>query len=95
MQTESRSLLAAVEAGGTTWVCALAWDDDLGNPFNRFEVETASNPSDTIAKVKGWLREQVKDREIAAVGVASFAVLWNPSRPLQCSLWRDWALAAQ
>ena len=79
MQTEGRSLLAAVEAGGTTWVCALAWGDDLGNPFNRFEVETATNPSDTIGKVKGWLREQVKDREIAAVGVASFGPI-DPRR---------------
>ena len=69
---EERVLVAAVEAGGTTWVAALAWEDDMGAPFERIEVPTTTNPAETISAVRDWLRKQVAAHPVRAVGVASF-----------------------
>ena len=57
-----RVLLAAIEAGGTTWVAALAWEDDMGSPFERLEVPTSAEPAQTISTVRQWLRVQMAER---------------------------------
>ena len=67
-----RVLLAAIEAGGTTWVAALAWEDDMGSPFERLEVPTSAEPAQTISTVRQWLCVQMAAHPVQAVGVACF-----------------------
>ena len=65
-------VLAAIEAGGTTWVAALVSSDDLGSPYDRLEVPT-TDPASTITSIRDWLREKVNSNSgLAGVGIASF-----------------------
>jgi fructokinase len=65
-------VLAAVEAGGTSWVAALAYENDLSHTFSRIEVPTDINPQVTISAIRVWLRNAIQEWQIKAVGVASF-----------------------
>ena len=89
-----RHLLAAIEAGGTSWVAALAWSDDLGQPFERIEVSTTEDPEHTITQIKVWIRKHTNVTvytegipsngygNIEAIGVASFGPIDpQPSSP--------------
>lgn len=58
--------LAAIEGGGTTWVCAIAVDSP-DNFVERAEFPT-TDPQTTMGLVRSWLRSQTFD----AVGIASF-----------------------
>ena len=57
---------AAVEGGGTTWVCAIAVDN-VDNFVERAEFVT-SDPVTTLGQVREWLNSQKFD----AIGVGSF-----------------------
>ena len=58
--------LAAVEAGGTTFVCAIALDEPT-NVLERAEFPTTT-PAETIGRCVEWLSA----REYDALGIASF-----------------------
>lgn len=58
--------LAAIEGGGTTWVCSIAVDTP-DNFVDRAEFPT-TDPETTLGQVREWLRGQSFD----AVGVATF-----------------------
>lgn len=58
---------AAIEGGGTTWVCAIV-EDGIDNFIERVEFYTTSNPEDTLGKIRAWLGT----KEVDAIGVASF-----------------------
>jgi fructokinase len=69
-------ILAAVEGGGTTWVCAIAHDDPT-NIVERAEFPTTT-PAETLGKCCDWLRTRTYD----ALGVATFGpVDLNKSSP--------------
>ena len=58
--------LAAVEGGGTTFVCAIAIDDPT-NVVERAEFPTTT-PAETIGNCVAWLKAQ----QYEALGIASF-----------------------
>lgn len=67
--------LAAIEGGGTTWVCAIAIDNP-DNIIEQIEFETKENPYDTLHLIKLWLLTKLP---IDAIGIASFG-------PINCKL---------
>jgi fructokinase len=58
--------LAAIEGGGTTWVCAIAVD--APDNFVERAVFPTADPETTLGQVREWLRSQTFD----AIGIASF-----------------------
>ena len=58
--------LAAVEGGGTTWVCAIAIDSP--DNFVERQVFPTTDPETTLGQVKDWLLSQSFD----AIGIATF-----------------------
>jgi len=73
-------LLAGVEAGGTTFVVALARRGTIEKLLERTVFPTSA-PEETLARVVQWLKEQSdKHGAIAALGIACFGpVDLNPS----------------
>lgn len=67
--------LAAIEGGGTTWVCAIAIDNP-DNIIEQIEFETKENPYDTLHLIKLWLLTKLP---IDAIGIASFG-------PIDCKI---------
>lgn len=57
---------AAIEGGGTTWVCAIAVDKP-DNFVERAEFSTL-DPETTLTQVREWMRTQTFD----SIGIASF-----------------------
>eukprot|EP01104_Vermistella_antarctica_P012983 TRINITY_DN3852_c1_g1_i4.p1 TRINITY_DN3852_c1_g1~~TRINITY_DN3852_c1_g1_i4.p1 ORF type:complete len:567 (-),score=63.92 TRINITY_DN3852_c1_g1_i4:43-1743(-) len=60
-------LVAGIEAGGTTFVVAVAEEDKPEHVLHRAEFPTTT-PSETLAKCKRWLRQY----SFGALGIASF-----------------------
>jgi len=60
--------IAAIEAGGTTWVAAMALVGKLDELFDRIEIPT-TDPTTTISAIRTWLRER---GDVSAIGIASF-----------------------
>lgn len=67
--------LAAIEGGGTTWVCAIAIDNP-DNIIEQIDFETKENPYDTLHLIKLWLLTKLP---IDAIGIASFG-------PIDCKI---------
>lgn len=63
------ALLGTIEAGGTKFVCAVG--TGLGNVQAIARIPTTS-PTETIAKVISFFRQQADKGELAAVGVGAF-----------------------
>jgi len=57
---------AAIEGGGTSWVCAIAVDE-VDSFVERREIKT-SDPAATLGQVRSWLNSQTFD----AIGIGSF-----------------------
>ncbi len=62
-------LFGAVEAGGTKFVCAVG--TDAGELRHRVEFPT-TGPSETIARVVEYFRQQAEQAHLLAVGIGSF-----------------------
>ena len=60
--------LCAIEAGGTTWVAAMATAGKPDELYDRIEVPT-SDPATTIGAIRSWLGGS---GEVSAIGIASF-----------------------
>ena len=71
--TPPRSV-GAIEAGGTTFVCAVgdSWNDVMAS--EKFVVATTS-PEATLGRVLDWLAARHGETPLAAIGVASFGPL--------------------
>ena len=63
-----REMVAGVEGGGTTWVCAVAYADSPEEIVERASFATEVDPAKTLSKVSEWLMS----REFSALGIASF-----------------------
>ena len=72
IKTREHSLVGAVEAGGTKFVCAVG--SGPGNQLlARTQFPTGDNPARLIKVVTAWFNEQQKRYgALAAIGVASF-----------------------
>mmetsp|Transcript_10187 Transcript_10187/g.12363 ORF Transcript_10187/g.12363 Transcript_10187/m.12363 type:complete len:356 (+) Transcript_10187:74-1141(+) len=58
---------AAIEAGGTSWVVAIA-EGDPSNIIERADFQTTPNPSEVLTLCVNWL----KDKKFDCIGIASF-----------------------
>lgn len=66
------SIVGAIEAGGTKFVCAVGHGPDQGI-LDRARFDTGDDPARVMRQVTGWLLEQQeKHGPLAALGVASF-----------------------
>jgi predicted NBD/HSP70 family sugar kinase len=66
------SLVGAIEAGGTKFVCAIGIGPDAGLRA-RQQFPTGDNPERLLADVVAWFsRQQERHGRLAAIGVASF-----------------------
>mmetsp|Transcript_14424 Transcript_14424/g.57473 ORF Transcript_14424/g.57473 Transcript_14424/m.57473 type:complete len:401 (+) Transcript_14424:86-1288(+) len=65
-----RRLVAGVEGGGTTWVCALAPLDDPAKILERATFDTTGEPAATLSAVAAWL--EARRGRFGAVGIATF-----------------------
>ena len=63
------TLLGAIEAGGTKFVCAVGTGPDDVRAIARIST---TSPAETIARVINFFREQADAGELAAVGVGAF-----------------------
>jgi fructokinase len=75
-------IVGAIEAGGTKFVCAVG-RGARSEILAREEFATGSDPTDVLARVIAWLREQeTRVGAIPAVGIASFGpVDLDPASP--------------
>lgn len=64
------AIIAAIEAGGTKFVCGLG--DENGNVFERFSIPTTT-PEETMKQVISYF----KDKKFDAMGIGSFGPI-NP-----------------
>ena len=60
-------MIAGVEGGGTTWVCALASAEDPTTIVERASFPTTT-PTETLTAIAEWLEK----RDFTALGIASF-----------------------
>ena len=66
--TKKPSLIAAIEAGGTKFVCGTG-----SNPDDLRKIEfPATSAAETLRQAVSVIRDQAQDRAIQALGVASF-----------------------
>jgi fructokinase len=72
-------LLGGIEAGGTTFVCAVGTGPDDFRAETRFPTTT---PEETIGQAVAFFQEQAQKEPLAAIGIASFGpVDPNPASP--------------
>lgn len=69
MTSASTPLLAAIEGGGTKFVCAVGTGPDDIRAETRFPTTT---PDETIGRALEFFREQQRQHALAAIGIASF-----------------------
>ncbi len=72
-------ILGGIEAGGTKFVCAVGTGPDDVRSEIRFPTTT---PEETIGRAVAFFEEQVRQNELAAIGISAFGpVDPNPVSP--------------
>jgi fructokinase len=72
MKSISAHIFGGIEAGGTKFLCATGTGPDDITARAQF---TTTSPEETIGKVTGFFRQEMKKEPLAAIGIASFGPL--------------------